>query len=596
MRLAARQIAALLSALLIVAGTLARPAAAATTGAGTASPAGAAAAPVEPKVVIVVGPTHGLTDSNRADAEELYAKALEYTSDVTKIYSPNATWSVVKPALQGANIVIYLGHGNGFPSPYRTSPWPYSQNGMGLNVATNKSDSVVQYYGEYYIGNEVDLAPNAVVILNHLCYASGSSEPGYPEPTLDVARQRVDNFGAGFLRAGARAVIATNGDATRHLDALFETYGTVFDGWRSVAGYRGNEVAFESSRTAGMTAILDLDSPGGGGYHRSIVGSPLLLTNEVVGVRPTDVDPTSLVVPGAAEVGPGGAVLRESADGWSDPTATLPAGTHVRLVDEAGGWWGDATSDGPYLVASSDGGAMGWTDAAALIPRDSAPPGLVMLSAPTVLEVGVAGITLSATFTESASSSARIVTPGGSVVVSVDATGTTLSLGWDGIVAGQPAAGGRYEWTLDAIDQWGNAMPTMRGALTVVPPPVPATFVTVNPVRLLDTQLGNGLPAGPFSANVGRSFAVAGRGGVPADATAVTGTLRILSPTKAGYVSLTQLPTANPATATIHFTAGEIRATGVTIGLAPDGSLAAVYKAPAGSTIRLVFEVTGYYR
>ena len=37
-----------------------------------------------------------------------------------------------RQALQGASIVVYIGHGNGFPSPYRSSPWPYSQNGLGL--------------------------------------------------------------------------------------------------------------------------------------------------------------------------------------------------------------------------------------------------------------------------------------------------------------------------------------------------------------------------------------------------------------------------------------------------------------------------------
>ena len=46
------------------------------------------------------------------------------------------------------------------------------------------------------------------MILNHLCYSAGSSETGNPEPTIAVAKQRVDNFASGFLRAGARAVLA----------------------------------------------------------------------------------------------------------------------------------------------------------------------------------------------------------------------------------------------------------------------------------------------------------------------------------------------------------------------------------------------------
>ena len=52
-------------------------------------------------------------------------------------------------------------------------------------------------------------------------------------------------------------------------------------------------------------------------------------------------------------------------------------------------------------------------------------------------------------------------------------------------------------------------------------------FVTsdpVDPVRLLDTRSGNGL-TGTFKANTVRTWQVAGRGGVPADALAVTGNL-----------------------------------------------------------------------
>ena len=52
------------------------------------------------------------------------------------------------------------------------------------------------------------LAPNAVVILNHLCYSAGNSEPGAALPSKSVARQRIDNYGAPFLKIGAKAVFA----------------------------------------------------------------------------------------------------------------------------------------------------------------------------------------------------------------------------------------------------------------------------------------------------------------------------------------------------------------------------------------------------
>ncbi|MES2210136.1 MAG: hypothetical protein V4515_08125, partial [Chloroflexota bacterium] len=120
------------------------------------------------------------------------------------------------------------------------------------------------------------------------------------------------------------------------------------------------------------------------------------------------------------------------------------------------------------------------------------------------------------------------------------------------------------------------------------------TYVALSPTRLLDTRFGNGL-SGAFSPNVPRSFVVAGRGGVPANAVAVTGNLTITSATRAGYVTLTPTRDANPPTSTINFPAGDTRANGITVPLGPDGSLAAVFKASSGS-VQIIFDVTGYVR
>ena len=86
-----------------------------------------------PRVVIVVGPSGGATNRYRAEARAAATLARKYTPDVTELYSPNATWPAVKKALQGASLVIYMGHGNGWPSKYRDSLYPPTQNGFGLN-------------------------------------------------------------------------------------------------------------------------------------------------------------------------------------------------------------------------------------------------------------------------------------------------------------------------------------------------------------------------------------------------------------------------------------------------------------------------------
>ena len=250
----------------------------------------AAAVPANPKIVLVVGATGSVTPTYRNYMNVVAATAARYSANVVKVYSPNATWAAVKAALQGASVVVYMGHGNGFPSPYRTSPNPDSQNGFGLNAVAAQGDDNNTYYGESYIGNEVRLAPNAVVILSHLCYASGNSESGNGEPTLDVAKARIDNYAAGFARAGASTVIADgHNDPSYYLDALFTTHQTMEQLWRAYPRSAGHVFPFDSSRTPGEAAFADPDGFSGGVYtsfYRSLVVKPGTTADDVTGAAP----------------------------------------------------------------------------------------------------------------------------------------------------------------------------------------------------------------------------------------------------------------------------------------------------------------------
>ena len=145
-----------------------------------ASPPSAVGA-VAPKVVIIVGPMGSMTASLKDQAERLAATARSYGASVTRIYSPNATWGRVKREAQGAKLLVYMGHGNGWPSPYKPYQ-PYTKDGLGLNKSAYNGNSNLKYWGEYYVRRDLHLAANAVVILNHLCYASGSRNPVVPTP------------------------------------------------------------------------------------------------------------------------------------------------------------------------------------------------------------------------------------------------------------------------------------------------------------------------------------------------------------------------------------------------------------------------------
>jgi len=235
-----------------------------------AAPAPVSAAGI--KVAIVVGPAGSLTSSYIRDARSYAGLARSYGATVVEVYSPNATWSRVRSAIQGANLLIYLGHGNGFPNPYNTTLTPLKVDGFGLNPSADSGNTRTAYYGESYVRTALKLAPDAVVILNHLCYSAGSSEPGRPDPTLSVARQRVDNFAAGFLGAGAQTVFAeTLYDASYVISSLFATDRTMLEiFWSAPNRTETYKASFASVRTPGMTAVMDPRQPGS--YYRSAVG------------------------------------------------------------------------------------------------------------------------------------------------------------------------------------------------------------------------------------------------------------------------------------------------------------------------------------
>ena len=235
-----------------------------------AGPAPVSAAGV--KVAIVVGPAGSLTGTYLRAARGYAAQARSYGATVVEVYTPNATWARVRSAVQGANLLVLLGHGNGFPNPYNATLTPLKVDGFGLNGSPGSGNVRTTYFGEYYVRTQVKLAPNAVVILNHLCYSAGSSEPGRADPTPTVARKRVDNFAAGFLRTGAKAVFAeTLGSASYIIRGLFATSGTMLEIFWSAPNRTGTyKVSFASARTPGATAVMDPRGPRS--FYRSAVG------------------------------------------------------------------------------------------------------------------------------------------------------------------------------------------------------------------------------------------------------------------------------------------------------------------------------------
>jgi flagellar hook assembly protein FlgD len=242
-----------------------------------------------PKAVIVSGPVHSLTQRYKAYARDIADAAEAKGMDVTRIFHPTATVDRVKKHANGAKLFVYVGHGNGWPSAF--GPFQEdTKNGLGLNPADpdKRTTSNVIYKGANWLKANVEFAPNAVVILSHLSYASGNASSGMPIPSRSVAVERVDNFANGFLASGAQVVFALGwqpgadivralADEAATMDAIFMT--RYRDGVNPLNGWIGHDPGYYPSvRTPG--AVVHIDPDPTYGYLRGLTGNLEFTTNQ----------------------------------------------------------------------------------------------------------------------------------------------------------------------------------------------------------------------------------------------------------------------------------------------------------------------------
>ncbi|MGZ6315230.1 MAG: hypothetical protein ACXWNI_06350, partial [Candidatus Limnocylindrales bacterium] len=129
------------------------------------------------------------------------------------------------------------------------------------------------------------------------------------------------------------------------------------------------------------------------------------------------------------------------------------------------------------------------------------------------------------------------------------ANGVTVALG----------AGGTLSVTFVAPSPGPTAHVIFDVTGYFVPGASGATYLALTPTRLLDTRNGTGL-SGPSSSHAARTFQVTGHGGVPSDATAVTGNLTVTAQTSNGYLFIGPVAENNPTSSTLNFPVGDDRA------------------------------------
>ena len=132
--------------------------------------------------------------------------------------------------------------------------------------------------------------------------------------------------------------------------------------------------------------------------------------------------------------------------------------------------------------------------------------------------------------------------------------------------------------------------PTIR-VVPVVPPPM--AFYTLPACRIVDTRNAAG-PWGAPALQAGgvRSFALAGRCGIPATAKGVAANLVVSQPTAAGHLTVFPAGSSIPLASALNFRAGQTRANNAVLKLGA-GAIS-VHSALPG-TAQFILDVTGYF-
>ena len=298
-----------------------------------ATPAPAAAA--APKVAVIVGPVGSLSDMYRSMANEVATAATAAGATVVKAYSPNATWAQVKTAVAGANVIVYFGHGNGFPNPYGSNELTDRSNGWGLNTSTKTGDQdswsagTLVYCGERALlgtltasddaartswcggtaNDGIAPAPNFTMVYAQAHYAPGFGEryvKTAPLPSLTEAQQRVRHYSTPILRLGGTYIATAYGDAdeivTRVLTEPAKPFADIFGagrGWSPSTATSMAHADIPGSQVWVQRTTIEGFHFGQPDYWYAFAGNPARTPAGGTGTPATATPPTSAPPPTA---------------------------------------------------------------------------------------------------------------------------------------------------------------------------------------------------------------------------------------------------------------------------------------------------------
>ena len=111
---------------------------------------------------------------------------------------------------------------------------------------------------------------------------AATREPGLPEGNLAQAKQRVDNYAAGFIQAGASAVIAEAWSSPSYfVKTILSSNRSIQSAWSNAPSANRHRLAFKSERSKGYVAQMDTETATSG-FTRSVVMKTGLASRDVL--------------------------------------------------------------------------------------------------------------------------------------------------------------------------------------------------------------------------------------------------------------------------------------------------------------------------
>jgi len=235
-----------------------------------------------PKAVLVVGPVdppdHDTTMSYIAWADRLADIMTQNGMQVVKIYWPDSTWENVRPALSGASIVVYKGHGFGIGDvPEDVTETYGGLNGFCLVDPMDPSGARLGTQDMLVTTNR--LAENAIVFF--FCCSCGGSSGGDTSPVAEaLARRRIEAYSVTSLYMGGGGYFSSVNEENLLLDFFANPDKTLGELYESAGGPPDN--VYPHVLWPELSVWFDGNAQEGWG--RAFAGNPNLTARDVLGL------------------------------------------------------------------------------------------------------------------------------------------------------------------------------------------------------------------------------------------------------------------------------------------------------------------------